>query len=107
MPVALLPVPMIRAFLPVHAAPRMRMATAVFNAPLRASEPAYWTSSPSTFCRATHAHGDDDAGIAETWREPDHEAEALDAGDFRRHDIAPGFRAVFGIDACGHSLAEF
>jgi len=42
----------------------MRMATAVFNAPLRASEPAYWTSSPSTFCRATHVHGDDDAGRA-------------------------------------------
>jgi len=35
----------------------MRKATAVFNAPLRASEPAYWKSSPSTFCRATHAHG--------------------------------------------------
>jgi hypothetical protein len=35
----------------------MRMATAVFNAPPRASELAYWTSSPSTFCRATHAQG--------------------------------------------------
>jgi len=42
----------------------MHMATTMPAAPLRANEPAYWTSSPSTFCRATHVHGDDDAGRA-------------------------------------------
>jgi hypothetical protein len=35
----------------------MHMATTLPAAPPRANEPAYWTSSPSTFCRATHAHG--------------------------------------------------
>jgi len=39
----------------------MHMATTMPVTLPRASEPAYWTSSPSTFCRATHAHGDDNA----------------------------------------------
>lgn len=32
--------------------------------------------------------------------------EALDTGDLRRADIAPGFRAVLGIDPVRHGLAE-
>jgi len=42
----------------------MRMATVVPAAPPRASETGYWTSRPSTFRRATHAHGNGGAGRA-------------------------------------------
>jgi hypothetical protein len=42
----------------------MRMAAAMFNAPPRTVELVYWTSRPSTFCRATHTHGDGNAGRA-------------------------------------------
>jgi len=42
----------------------MRMATAMPAAPPRASETGYWTSRPSTFCRAMHAHGNVNAGRA-------------------------------------------
>jgi len=40
------------------------MATAMRAAPPRARQVNYWTSRPSTFCRATHARGNSDAGRA-------------------------------------------
>ncbi|MCD9086418.1 hypothetical protein [Stenotrophomonas sp. SY1] len=43
--------------LQLSAAPRTHPAIALPNAPPRASEVNYWTSSPSTFCRAMHTSG--------------------------------------------------
>jgi len=53
-----------RRGLPPSAAPRLRVATAIPAAPPRVSETGYWTSRPSTFCRAMHAHGNVNAGRA-------------------------------------------